>query len=875
MWKEKMQQSVPLAEKQHPTDPTFSENLSLYVWQKEALLTWREASHSGVIEAVTGTGKTRLGLAATVDAVREGRKVLILVPTVTLLNQWYEQITAHLPWLRVGRVGGNYREKSMFHDCIVSTVHSAVNALEDGEALLPSAWPGLVIADECHRYAAKRFSQALSTHFDWRLGLSATYERDDDAHTQFLDPFFGGIIYRIWYDRALDDDLISPFNIALVGVKLGLTSRHNYQEFTDQISSLHMKLLPEFGHKPPTSAEFFRTINQWADSNEYSQRRSRARQYRYSVSQRQQLLAEAPAKIDALKLLEPALRNTQNALIFSRTKEAAVAATDVVQSLGVEVAALFSDQSNQDREEQMARYRDGTVSVLSAPRLLDEGVDIPETDLGIILAANRSSRQMVQRLGRIIRRKADGRVGRLIVLYLHDTIEDPEVSGDEHLNNFLQYANDVGFFSLPDEADELLYFLKETHPSAKPARPAYSESVADELAKPQQVSTKQLPQAPAKELQVPEFTAKIPTAPVLQPTATLQRVPEDHPHENNSSSRSSVFLKKASHQDRLSEAADFVQDGLSIPNVNQDAVHDYFSKIRTVQLLNAADEVELAIRIEVGLFAEEKIAQESDLSRKLVREFKWISRDGQRAKGHLVQANLRLVVSLAKRYTGRGMSFLDLIQEGNIGLIRAVEKFDYTKGFKFSTYASWWIRQSITRAMADQSRLIRLPVHMVEQLNKITRAQTGLLMKLEREPSFEEIGEELEIEPHVIEQTLEYGRDIFSLEMLLTVWDDYYRAYTYAPLGALIEDEEAVVPADVVEYTMLQQQLESLLDSLSDREAGVIRMRFGLGDGIPRTLDQIGDTFGVTRERIRQIEAKTMAKLRHPSRSQWLKDYLY
>ncbi len=305
----------------------------------------------------------------------------------------------------------------------------------------------------------------------------------------------------------------------------------------------------------------------------------------------------------------------------------------------------------------------------------------------------------------------------------------------------------------------------------------------------------------------------------------------------------------------------------AITGATADPVKDYLKQIGKVALLNAAEEVELAMRIEAGLFAEDKLANTPNLSKEAERELRWVARDGQRAKSHLLGANLRLVVSLAKRYTGRGMQFLDLIQEGNLGLIRAVEKFDYTKGFKFSTYATWWIRQAITRAMADQARTIRIPVHMVEVINKLARVQRQMLQDLGREPTPEELSRELDMTPEKVVEVQKYGREPISLHTPLGEDGD-------SEFGDLIEDTEAVVPADAVGFTMLQKQLESLLDSLSEREAGVIRMRFGLGDGMPKTLDQIGDTFGVTRERIRQIESKTMAKLRHPSRSQSLRDYL-
>ena len=299
-----------------------------------------------------------------------------------------------------------------------------------------------------------------------------------------------------------------------------------------------------------------------------------------------------------------------------------------------------------------------------------------------------------------------------------------------------------------------------------------------------------------------------------------------------------------------------------------DPVKDYLKQIGKVALLNAEQEVELAKRIEAGLFAEEKLANEADkLEPKLRRELQWIANDGHLAKNHLLEANLRLVVSLAKRYTGRGMLFLDLIQEGNLGLIRAVEKFDYTKGYKFSTYATWWIRQAITRAMADQARTIRIPVHMVEVINKLARVQRQMLQDLGREPTPEELAKELDMTPEKVVEVQKYGREPISLHTPLGEDGD-------SEFGDLIEDSEAVVPADAVSFTLLQEQLHSVLDTLSEREAGVVSMRFGLTDGQPKTLDEIGKVYGVTRERIRQIESKTMSKLRHPSRSQVLRDYL-
>jgi RNA polymerase primary sigma factor len=307
---------------------------------------------------------------------------------------------------------------------------------------------------------------------------------------------------------------------------------------------------------------------------------------------------------------------------------------------------------------------------------------------------------------------------------------------------------------------------------------------------------------------------------------------------------------------------------VAVAGATSDPVKDYLKQIGKVPLLNAEQEVELAKRIEAGLFAEEKLAETVSSLRPETRlDLEWIADDGRRAKNHLLEANLRLVVSLAKRYTGRGMLFLDLIQEGNLGLIRAVEKFDYTKGYKFSTYATWWIRQAITRAMADQARTIRIPVHMVEVINKLARVQRQMLQDLGREPTPEELAAELDMTPEKVIEVQKYGREPISLHTPLGEDGD-------SEFGDLIEDSEAIQPGEAVSFTLLQEQLHSVLDTLSEREAGVVSMRFGLTDGQPKTLDEIGKVYGVTRERIRQIESKTMSKLRHPSRSQVLRDYL-
>ncbi|WP_169309971.1 RNA polymerase sigma factor [Aeromicrobium marinum] len=412
-------------------------------------------------------------------------------------------------------------------------------------------------------------------------------------------------------------------------------------------------------------------------------------------------------------------------------------------------------------------------------------------------------------------------------------------------------------------------------PAAKKAPAQKTAAAAKKAPAKKAAAAKKAPakKAPAKKAPAKKAAAAETTIEVVAPAVDAQgkKILPDIPDE--------VFEKDLKTDPTLKEdessaftlsAADESDEPVQqvmVAGATADPVKDYLKQIGKVSLLTAGEEVELAKRIEAGLFAEEKLAKGGRISPKMREELDWIVVDGRRAKNHLLEANLRLVVSLAKRYTGRGMLFLDLIQEGNLGLIRAVEKFDYTKGFKFSTYATWWIRQAITRAMADQARTIRIPVHMVEVINKLARVQRQMLQDLGREPTPDELAKELDMTPEKVVEVQKYGREPISLHTPLGEDGD-------SEFGDLIEDSEAIVPADAVSFTLLQEQLHAVLDTLSERESGVVSMRFGLTDGQPKTLDEIGKVYGVTRERIRQIESKTMSKLRHPSRSQVLRDYL-
>nr|WP_157063628.1 RNA polymerase sigma factor [Luteipulveratus mongoliensis] len=435
----------------------------------------------------------------------------------------------------------------------------------------------------------------------------------------------------------------------------------------------------------------------------------------------------------------------------------------------------------------------------------------------------------------------------------------------------------------PDTAQRAVAATATRSAAKKTTRPATKKAAAKKTAAADEAEDKPATKAPAKKTAKAATTkaaakkaAGQTTAAAKKAAAAAAATESDAVADGEESEDSETPSKEAAEKEE-SETGGFVirqDDDADAPaqqvvtaGATADPVKDYLKQIGKVALLNAEQEVELAKRIEAGLFAEEKLNSGEKIEMKAKRELWWIAQDGKRAKNHLLEANLRLVVSLAKRYTGRGMLFLDLIQEGNLGLIRAVEKFDYTKGYKFSTYATWWIRQAITRAMADQARTIRIPVHMVEVINKLARVQRQMLQDLGREPTPEELAKELDMTPEKVVEVQKYGREPISLHTPLGEDGD-------SEFGDLIEDSEAVVPADAVSFTLLQEQLHSVLDTLSEREAGVVSMRFGLTDGQPKTLDEIGKVYGVTRERIRQIESKTMSKLRHPSRSQVLRDYL-
>lgn len=799
--------------------PTSYDYAFLYSWQQEALKAWHSNARRGVVEAVTGSGKTRVGIAAAFEAVRQGIKVLILVPTAELQRQWLSSIQRDLPRVRRGALGDG-RTDSLDHvDILVAIVHSASN-----RETLRSHKAGLIIADECHRYAAPMFTGALQEGFAWRLGLTATYERSDGEHETVLSPYFGGVVYKLWYDRALKDSVIAPFDIALVGVELTPAERVNYDDLSNTMLEAARNLETYAGIPRRPFHQFIAAVASLAGSDSITRESTIARKYMRAMASRLTLLAEARTKYHALAALKETVDKSHGTLVFTQTQDSARRAQELYTAMGSKASAIFSGMAKDERQQGMEDFRNGTSQILAAPRLLDEGIDVPEADLGIIVAANRSQRQMVQRLGRVIRKKADGRVGRLVVLYSKDTVEDPDVQGEEFLGRVLPFARKVEFFDIKTDLDRLQSFLHQVMAEPEPALPPVGE--ADPIAGVEQ------PQA-------------FPEPPLAEPEDDAEPVGFD--------------LDDDEWPEQLAGSE----------RVTDDAVADYLRRLGRYELLTAEEEVDLAQEIEAGLFAEHLLSdQNSTRPRREIRELEFLVLLGKRAAEMLLNSNLRLVVSIAKHHAYRGLDFLDLIQEGNLGLHRAVCKFDYSKGFKFSTYATWWIRQAITRALADQARLIRLPVHVVEQVQKIQSAQRSAAMS-GTECSHEYLAQLTDNPVTKVKYLLNLDKSLFSLD--LQVSDDRGGTESFAEQLA---DSSSPDPTDPVFQQLMKEQVSSVLATLSEREEGIIAMRFGIADGEEKTLDAIGKAYRLTRERIRQIESKTLSKLRHPSRSRVLRQYM-
>ncbi|TQJ35594.1 sigma-70 family RNA polymerase sigma factor [Arthrobacter sp. SLBN-122] len=811
-----------------PTVPAAYDYAFLYPWQQEALKAWHSNARRGVVEAVTGSGKTRVGIAAAFEAVRQGIKVLILVPTAELQRQWLVSLRRDLPAARRGALGDGRSDSLDDVDILVAIVHSASN-----RETLRSHKAGLIIADECHRYAAPMFAGALQEGYAWRLGLTATFERADGEHENLLTPYFGGVIYNLWYDRALKDQVIAPFDIALVGVDLVSSEQAAYDEFSAVMVEAARNLESYAGIPRRPFPQFIAAVAALAASDSSSREATIARKYMRAMSSRLTLLAAAKTKYLALAALKETVDQSRGTLVFTQTQESARRAQELYTALGSKASAVFSGMTKDDRRQGMEDFRTGTSQILAAPRLLDEGIDVPEADLGIIVAANRSQRQMVQRLGRVIRKKADGGPGRLVVLYSKRTVEDPDVQGEEFLGKVLPFARNVEFFDIKSDLDGLQEFLRQAE-LEEPSAPEPGEPTA-------------------------AGTPGNGVGPEVGRPGTPEPVMVQPPVEDDEGTPTSFDLGDTGWLEELQGLKGFSDDGVS----------DYLQRAGRAALLTAEQEVELAKDIEAGLYAAHLLADGTPRGRKESRELRAIALLGERASDALLEANLRLVISIAKKYVFHGMDLLDLIQEGNIGLHRAVCKFDYTLGNKFSTYATWWIRQAVTRALADKARVIRLPVHMVEQINKVKSVQSDAFRR-GVEYTVAELGKHTDQSAEKVVHLLLLDKPVLSLDYLVSDGKSGLE-----PLSDQLLDPCHVDVLDQIAQQQLKAQVHAVLDTLTEREAGVIAMRFGIDDGEEKTLDAIGRAYGVTRERIRQIESKTMALLREPERCQSLREYNY
>lgn len=777
--------------------------LKLHAWQRRALDDWRANGRRGVVEAVTGAGKTRVGIAAIAEAVSRGRRAVVIAPSLVLVGQWVSEIRAMLPDVQVTIRFDEARPWQV----LVTTVQAAMR-----RPAVPYGEQALLVADECHRCGAEGFSRALRAGFIWRLGLTATLERGDDGD-DVLAAYFGRVVHDLGYGEALQDKLISPFRFAHVSVPLLPAERSEYDEITDDLRATRDRLIVQHAIPEEPISAFLRAVSDLAQDRSLGSGGGLARHYMKLFSARRTLLAETPVKMAALAWMSGAVSASNGTIVFTQTKEASARAAEVLSSEGCASVSIHGELDKDLREERIDLFRKGSVTSLTAPRVLDEGVDVPEADLGIVTAANRSRRQMIQRLGRVLRRRP-GKVARFVVLYAEATVEDPYHRG--HVPGFyddcLPFADQVGRFDLGrSQLDELLRFL----------------GVEDSA-----VSADVAPLAPS--------------APRPQPVAT------DRPSLMPCPEPADALEKDDSTLDEDGEPLEVCD-----AHVSDDIVGDYLRALRRYPLLSAKAEVELGLRIEAGLYAQQLLREEG--SAHPVRELVRLAERGAEARERMICANLRLVVSLAKRYTGRGMEFVDLIQEGNLGLIRAVELFDCTRGTKFSTYATWWIKQAISRGMADKGSLIRIPVHAHEaqvRVEKIRRAAHLSWSELLRAhpTGITEAG----VDREALVRIARLSQPLVSIESLAEEFEDSVR------YEALLGDDQPSPEAcvDAMATSRRYREIVGRLAHEDPRAAFVLRARFGAVTGEPETLDAIGRRIGVSRERVRQIEKVAIARAR-------------
>ncbi|MDN6440927.1 sigma-70 family RNA polymerase sigma factor [Acidipropionibacterium jensenii] len=842
---------------------TLRSGTTLRRWQRDALEAWRNAQHIGIVQAVTGTGKTLVGVVAIAAALKAGMRCVVLVPTDQLVKQWTRVLHRFLPEAVVVQKG----QEASIWDVRVSTVQTAMN--RNFQSRREGA---MLVADECHRYGAPGYARALQRGYVWRLGLSATAEREDDGD-QILRSYFRGICFDVGYRRAVDDHLIAPYDIALVGVPLGAGERAEYEELTEDMSRQAMRLRDLAGVPAEPFSAFMSTVSDLA--NDWSSSwRGLARSYLAKFARRRDLLAVSQMKQQALGILTPVVDRSHGSLIFTQTKESAHQAATLLADAGVWAGEVHSGQGAEAREEKMFEFAAGGTKALAAPRVLDEGVDVPDADFGVVLASNRSRRQMIQRMGRVLRLKEDDRPARFVIMYAIDTVEDPHHLGKmpDFFHGCLPYARKWEEFdlSLPGESVRLLEFLgvDDATPSWETDRekligPSRRPPAEDEPAARQGVGSQN---GPGQEPTTEESTTQAPTA---QVTSTLPgadgRVAEDSPRPVGEHDGLTVAVEaagknrdRAGSPGRTGAEGDDGEELLGDVIVTDDIVHDYLLSIKRYPLLEGREEeVLLARRIECGIYAAHLLETGSWSAAASREELQLLADQGDAAFRRFVVSNLRLVVSVVKRFTDSRLELIERIQEGNAGLIRAVEKFDHTHGCKFSTYATWWIKQAATRAESDQGSTIRMPVHFVETVNKVRRWLGARDLSLsEGATAFPDGIPELEVSKEELIRISRLGRPLVSIDGLRDLVDDSI------PMHPLNGSEPVVPGAGGDPNLEFAYKALAEFEDEDPRACRVLLMRWGLETREAETLDTIGNAIKLTRERIRQIEKAAILRLR-------------